>query len=122
MIEKEGFKFCFDEKSCETCQGLCCIGDGFVFLNENDIEGISLYLGISKTEFVKTYTREAYGKKALIDLVIKGEKRCVFLNDSYRCEIYPKRPKQCKEFPFWENLKEKKIENLEGLCPGIVVC
>ncbi len=122
MIKRAGFQFCFDEQRCRSCKGQCCIGEGYVFLTERDIAEISDFLKITEEEFLRLYTRKVNYRVALIDLVVKGEKRCVFLNDKHLCEIYPKRPKQCREFPFWESLKEKPLEFASKLCPGVVRC
>jgi len=122
MIKQKSFDFCFDETACKTCKGKCCIGDGYVFLTDEDIENISEFLSIKREEFLKLYTRKVNNRIALIDLVIKNEKRCVFLDDNYRCEIYPKRPKQCRDFPFWKSLKNKSLDEVKKLCPGIVLC
>ena len=122
MIKREGFWFCFDDKLCKTCKAKCCIGEGYVFLNDDDIKGLSAFLGVSKDEFLDKYTRRVFGKIALIDLVIKNQKRCVFLDDDYRCEVYPQRPSQCRNFPFWERLKSFSIDELKTLCPAIKPC
>ena len=122
MIKKDGFWFCFDDTRCKTCKAFCCIGEGYVFLTDEDIERISKFLGLSRENFLKTYTRKVFNKIALIDLVIKNEKRCVFLDDNYRCEIYPVRPKQCESFPFWEKLKELSLSELKKLCPATEEC
>jgi len=122
MIKRDGFRFCFDEQACKTCKGRCCIGEGYVFLTETDIREISRFLRITEEEFLEKYTRKVNYKFALIDLVVKGEKRCVFLSDEYLCEIYPKRPKQCKDFPFWNSLKDKAFQFAQKLCPGVVKC
>ncbi len=120
--KKEGFSFCFDKSACKTCKGKCCRGEGYVFLTNEDIENISEFLDIEKKAFLRLYTRKVNGKTALIDLAVKNEIRCVFLDDNYRCEIYTKRPKQCRSFPFWESLKDKSFDAVEELCPGIVPC
>ncbi|WP_041324024.1 YkgJ family cysteine cluster protein [Hippea maritima] len=122
MIKKDGFQFCFDDTFCKTCKAKCCIGDGYVFLNDKDIENLYTFLGISKEDFLNKYTRKVFGKVVLIDLVIKNEKRCVFLDDNYRCEVYPKRPFQCKSFPFWEKLRSFSLDELKKLCPAIKPC
>lgn len=122
MIKKAGFQFCFNEQMCRSCKGRCCIGEGYVFLTERDITEISEFLKITEEQFLKLYTRKVNYKVALIDLVVRGEKRCVFLSDEYLCEIYPKRPKQCREFPFWNSLKDKPLESVVQLCPGVVRC
>ncbi len=122
ILKKEGFGFCFDESTCKKCNARCCIGDGYVFLSEEDIFRITEFLNITRERFLDLYTTKFNGRYVLIDLVIKGEKRCVFLNDNYKCEIYPVRPNQCKIFPFWENLKNYSLEEIKKLCPGIVKC
>ncbi|MCX6706838.1 MAG: YkgJ family cysteine cluster protein [Candidatus Woesearchaeota archaeon] len=40
-------------------------------------------------------------KKRLIRLKAKKDRRCIFLDDSSRCEIYDIRPNICRIFPFW---------------------
>lgn len=123
MIKKEGFDFIFDETACQKkCKALCCKGNGYVFLSNKEINEIADYLNIDRETFLKLYTKKAiYGKRiALVDLRINGETRCVFLDDNDRCEIYEKRPKQCRDFPFWKHLSKKPKEELKKLCPGIV--
>ncbi len=122
MSKEDGFSFCFDKSACKICKGKCCIGEGYVFLTDEDIEGISNFLSLKKEEFLKLYTRKVNGKTTLIDLAVKNEIRCVFLDDNYRCEIYTKRPKQCRDFPFWESLKNKSFDEVKKLCPGIAPC
>ncbi len=121
MIKVEGFDFAFDNTACDNCKALCCKGDGYVFLDTEDIKNIASFLNMKTEEFLKLYTKKAiYGKKiSLISLKIKDEIKCVFLDDDNRCEIYATRPKQCKSFPFWLNLKDKNKERLVKLCPGI---
>ncbi len=122
MIKVKGFEYMFDEGACKKCGALCCKGEGYVILSEDEIESISNYLKITVDKFVRLYTKKVeYGKKdALVDLKIAGETRCVFLNADNKCEIYAVRPKQCRTFPFWKNLKNKNIKELQRLCPGVV--
>ncbi len=121
MIKKDGFEYLFESNMCSTCQARCCKGNGYVFLDKREILNIAQFLGITTEEFIKFYTKKVlYNKRiALIDLRIKKEIRCVFLNDDYRCEIYPVRPKQCVEFPFWNHLKKKSKKEIQKLCPGV---
>jgi len=120
MIKNEKFTFIFNEKACKRCEGLCCKGSGYVFLNKEDIVRISNYLNLEPYDFLDLYTKKVnYGKlTALKSLKIKSEERCVFLDDKNRCEIYDVRPKQCVDFPFWDNVKEK----IDYKCPGIIQC
>lgn len=121
MCQKHlGFDYCFDDSYCKICKGYCCRGDGYVFLNQNDIEGISLYLNLEKEQFLQTYTRVFYDKIVLANIKVGGEYQCCFLDKDGLCEIYTKRPLQCKTFPFWDSMKELSFEELNELCPAIV--
>ncbi len=123
MIVNKDFPYSFDETVCKQCKASCCKGEGYVFLSKDDINNISSFLDLDVGQFVELYTRKVmYGKKiSLANLKIKGELRCVFLDEFNRCEIYEMRPKQCRKFPFWNNLKDKNVEQLVKLCPGIII-
>lgn len=123
MIINKDFPYSFDETICKQCKASCCKGEGYVFLSKYDIDNISSFLGLDVGQFVKLYTRKTvYGKKvSLVNLKIKGELRCVFLDKFNRCEIYEVRPNQCREFPFWKSLKNKNGTQLAKLCPGIII-
>ncbi len=58
---------------------------------------ICSYLGVSWKWFRRRYlARHPDG-----DLVLRMQgDACVFLEDN-RCRIYPKRPLQCRSYPFW---------------------
>ncbi len=52
--------------------------------------------------------------KRLLRLKIKKDGRCIFLDDSGKCQIYIIRPNVCKIFPFWAmRLENKKIKVIE---------
>ncbi len=120
-MKNKAFRFSFNPKSCNDCDAFCCKGEGHVFLDENDIERISNHLHLNREEFLKLYTKRAeyINRVSLISIKTMGETRCVFLNKDNRCEIYPVRPKQCKSFPFWENLKGKNVDFVRTLCPYV---
>jgi len=77
------------------------------FLKINIIDGLRIY-------FIKRHNRFSIREKAL-----EGEWRCVFLDSRARCTIYPVRPLQCRQFPFWPHLK-RDISGLKEECPGVV--
>ncbi|MGC9167574.1 MAG: YkgJ family cysteine cluster protein [Desulfurella sp.] len=119
MCQKHlGFNYCFDDSYCKICKGYCCKGEGYVFLEQSDIESIAIYLNLEIEQFIQTYTRKFYDKIVLANVKINGEYACCFLNDGL-CEIYPSRPSQCKTFPFWDSMKNLSIEELKQLCPAI---
>lgn len=103
MIQKEGFDFIFDESKCEECGGKCCIGDGYVFLEMDEIEQIAGFLHLSIEAFGMKYLRKIGNRYALIDNPNGAE--CIFLDSTNKCSIYEFRPKNCKTFPFWDIFK-----------------
>jgi Fe-S-cluster containining protein len=121
MYQKHiGFDYCFIDNYCKICKGYCCRGEGYVFLTQSDIEGIAAYLNLEKEQFLKTYTRKFYDKIALANIKVNGEYVCCFLDKEGLCEIYTKRPLQCRTFPFWDSMKELSLKELNQLCPAIV--
>ncbi|OSS41846.1 hypothetical protein DESAMIL20_1399 [Desulfurella amilsii] len=114
------FSYSFDDSYCKICKGYCCRGDGYVFLTQSDIEDIAAYLNLEKEQFLQTYTGKFYDKVTLANIKVNGEYTCCFLDKEGLCEIYPKRPIQCRTFPFWESMKNFSLEDLNQLCPAIL--
>ncbi len=115
--------YLFNPKACEGCGGKYCKGEGYVFVSKEEIERIASYLGIEFDRFRRLYVGvEPYsGRDVLASITYKGCRRCVFLGDDDRCEIYPVRPHQCRSFPFWRSLKGKDEKELIGICRGIEI-
>jgi uncharacterized protein len=106
---------------CTGC-GECCTGSpGIVRISEEEIEAAAHHLGISKANFIKTYTRLIHGNYALKErMQTRSQYDCIFLKEK-RCTIYDVRPKQCRTFPWWKDLLSEK-ENWEetaSYCEGI---
>lgn len=110
---KDGLKF-----KCTGC-GACCTGSpGYVFLTEEDESKIAKELNISIEQFQKKYTRLFMGRRSLIEDPKNFD--CVFLKNN-RCQLYHSRPKQCRTYPFWNGIMQKKEhwEEEKGHCEGI---
>jgi len=80
------------------------------------------YLGISAKQFQQKYAHRVGLRYSLIEKKI--DKDCIFLNDNGKgkiCAVYPVRPGQCRNWPFWkENLRSRSAWQEVGLkCPGI---
>lgn len=96
---KDGLKF-----SCTGC-GKCCTGpSGFVFVTEQEMQGMADSLIISLDLFKRQYTRKRNNQYALTERKNGEEFACVFLKGK-QCAVYENRPQQCRTYPFWpENI------------------
>lgn len=95
---------------CTQC-GKCCKWDGYVFLDDADIEKMSESItNCDKEKFLDDYTKDLDKGKYRVLGNKPDSKECVFLEDN-RCSIYKDRPKQCRDFPVSYNPK----------CPGFEI-
>ncbi len=97
----------------------CCVTHGdhaYVYLERDDIRGLSDHLGLLPWEFLERYTFREDGYVMLR----MDEPECLFLGEN-GCTVYAARPVQCRTFPFWkENLKSRTLWKKTGeFCPGI---
>lgn len=95
----------------------CCEQKGFVYLSADDLPRIAQFLGLSEREFERRYV---YRTRHLLRLRMPRHTQCHFLRPD-GCSIHPVKPVQCRIFPFWPELVEKKQEwrKTAGWCPGI---
>jgi Fe-S-cluster containining protein len=97
---KDGLHF-----KCTGC-GKCCTGEpGFVWITEEEIKQMALFLKISIDEFVRRYARKIFGRFSLIENKVNFD--CVFLKNK-QCQIYEARPQQCRKFPWWKEILQSK--------------
>ena len=112
--KKTGFDF-----TCAIC-GKCCGGEpGFIWTDEKERKNISEFLGVDASELRKKYLRRVDYRLSIRE---KENFDCIFLNDeTKRCTIYPVRPEQCRDFPFWKSMLEDKEEwdFYAERCPGM---
>ena len=82
---------------CTRC-GNCCRWEGIVRLQEDEIDRISEFLGMTPQTFVEAYTRLAPHRRGLA--LIDNEKgHCIMLTEDGLCRIHPVKPEQCRGFP-----------------------
>lgn len=123
LTQIEGFDFRFDSAQCSSCGGKCCIGkSGNIWITVQELSRLAKYLGVSFDELMQKYVeKRGYRfsiKEAQIDL---GNYRCIFFDmEKKQCSIYNLRPRQCRTFPFWNDLKDD-IEYLKNECIGVVI-
>ena len=119
-IIKDGFDFSFNPAKCAECGGKCCIGEsGYIFLSKIEMGKIAEFLGLNFGDFTRRFIRQVGAKYSLIEKPYENGFACIFFDESNRqCQIYPVRPAQCKEFPFWDIFKNN-IEGAKRECEGV---
>lgn len=101
---------------CQKC-GACCTGEpGTIYVARDEVSQIAHFLNISENAHLQEYLypfRDSYSVREAKD----GD--CLFFKDG--CTIYPVRPSQCRDFPFWlDNLRsENNWRKVSAECPGI---
>lgn len=110
---KDGLRF-----ECTGC-GDCCTGaPGYVWVNREEITAIAAKIGMPVDQFEKKYVRAVGIRKSLVEYA-NGD--CVFFDPNTRkCTVYEARPRQCRNWPFWESnvaTKEAWKQTCQA-CPG----
>jgi len=112
----EGLRF-----RCQSDCGNCCKGPqpGYAYLAEEEAERIAAYLGLSDDAFGKRYLRLVGGELCLTEKPLSND--CSLWDDAGGCSVYPVRPIQCRQFPFWpESVEsEERWSEMGETCPGI---
>lgn len=91
------------EFQCAMC-GNCCRGEGYVRILASEVDGIAEYLGITRDEFLRNYTRVPDDREQaqLGDVWLMDRpgplKECIFLEGNL-CRINAAKPIQCIGFP-----------------------
>ena len=118
--KKKGFHFSFNPEFCMQCFGYCCCGEsGYIWVNQNEINQISSFLKINIIDFLHDYCTKVNNRYSINEYFSGYDFKCVFFNtEDHNCSIYRVRPKQCREYPFWEFFKEHTDELIKE-CPGI---
>jgi Fe-S-cluster containining protein len=103
---------------CTQC-GDCCSGsEGFVWVNQAEIDAMAARLGIPAADFEQRHVKRVGVRRSLTE---RPNGDCVLLDEKTRkCTAYEERPRQCKTWPFWDsNIRtpEAWAEAAEA-CPG----
>ena len=100
------------------CRRCCGGAPGDVWVTEDEIQVIADHLKMDRESFELQYVRRyASGRVSLKE---RSNYDCILLDD-HGCAVYPVRPKQCRDYPFWpELMKSKRAWSAEKKhCPGI---
>ena len=98
----------------------CCSGqrgEGYVWLNADEMETIAGFIGIDFDKFTRKYIRQV---DYAFSLVEQPNHDCVFLKDG-GCSIYEVRPTQCRTYPYWPSIVKSRQSWAKEAeqCPGI---
>jgi Fe-S-cluster containining protein len=95
----------------------CCDMEGMVFLSEGDVERAARFVGMTQPDFEKKYIYRTRHQRRFRK---PRKKQCPFLEDG-GCEIHPAKPTQCRTYPFWPEIVERRStwRATGRLCPGI---
>ena len=111
--------------SCTRCSACCRFDSGFVFLSEKDASLLGSALKMEFEEFTKAYCRWIPSTNGMLQLSLKEKTNydCIFwsMKPDEGCQVYDKRPLQCRAFPFWISvLSDKKSwKRTAQDCPGM---
>jgi len=108
---------------CRQC-GACCAGpsEGYIWVSRTEIELIANHLKMTASQVRRNFLRRVGLRTTIIEHPVT--KDCIFLQDKSglrTCMIYPVRPNQCRNWPFWpNNLENPNAWNQAAKkCPGI---
>jgi Fe-S-cluster containining protein len=102
---------------CKMC-GDCCYGEGGIFLEEEEKERISRFLGIHTPDFLARFCEERNGRT----YVTTGEDNfCIFYVKGSGCRIHPVKPARCALWPYYPaNVNDKETwEAAKWACRGL---
>ena len=109
---------------CDRCT-VCCKWPGDVKVDDEEIEVIAQFLGMTTQDFIDQFTRLRMNRQGL-SLIEKENHECIML-DGKNCKINPVKPNQCRgfpnswNFPGWQNLcHAKPIPKHEAISRGLV--
>ena len=109
----EGLRF-----ECSQC-GDCCTGaEGYVWVNQAEIDAMSARMHMTPEVFEKQFVRRIGVRRSLTE---RPGGDCVLLDaKTRRCTVYEDRPRQCRTWPFWDsNLKSPSSwGEAAASCPG----
>lgn len=134
---EEGLKF-----TCTQCGNCCTGGPGYVWISDEEVEWLAVFLKLTPREVLARHCRKVGGRWTLKERrTPAGLYDCVFLTEIETprakgkdlatgeaipmkrrgCSIYPVRPLQCRTWPFWEsNLSsEEAWDSASKKCPGL---
>jgi len=110
---------------CHRCGHCCTAGEGYVWLEEAELESLAAARGTTTEVFVRDCVRSVPDPRTgeLRPSLLEQGGRCVLLEGSQHCTVYEARPDHCRQFPYWDGVltDAESFERARAVCPGIVV-
>lgn len=109
--------------ACSRCSLCCRFESGYVFLSAQDVRRLADYLGISDQRVIQEYCKIVdIGGIRRVTLAEQSNYDCIFWRNG-ECSVYPARPLQCQNFPFWPSQldSEESWNETKSFCPGVGV-
>lgn len=90
---------------------------GYVYLTEADLKRAAKFVGMPAPVFEAKYV---YRTRHQMRFRKPRDKQCPFLLEN-GCGIHPAKPTQCRTFPFWPEIVERRTtwNRIARYCPGI---
>jgi Fe-S-cluster containining protein len=124
------------EFTCTQCGNCCTGGPGFVWISDEEVQRLAIFLKITPEQAADKYCRDIANLRSLKEVKnAAGNYDCIFLTETPAapradgkvslpkrgCAIYPVRPLQCRTWPFWpENLRDRKTwDKVAKRCHGM---
>lgn len=87
-------------------------------LGKRDLERLSLFMGMSESAFISSWTERAGSK---LRLCAGKDGNCVFFDPQVGCGVHPAKPDVCRAWPFFRgNLHDPlSFAMAKEYCPGI---
>lgn len=112
--------------ACSRCGHCCSGGEGYVWLDPDEIEPLARALEMHPESFLEHPERDAADPRtgerrlALREL---ADGRCTPLEGRNACRAYSARPAHCRTFPYWPSVLAggAGFEAARATCPGIAV-
>jgi uncharacterized protein len=110
------FQKAIDLFECTQC-GICCQGEGGIYLSQEEIERIALFINLSQQNFIEKFCLKKNGK---VYIHIREDGYCHF-SQKGRCTIHEVKPAPCRQWPFFPPMLLDQInwETARNSCPGL---
>jgi len=105
----------FADYDCCKCANCCKSLD--IFLNEEEVERLASCTTISKSDFIALYLTKTNTDD---EKLYKFSDYCLFLEGDGTCDIYDRRPQDCRSFPFTD--QPDRLQSMLSIIGHAEVC